>query len=212
MIEGLQILPGTQEHYQEILSLYNEGFLAKYRFIISDSASAAAVVHDFALVDLKSREKEYVAVLGGKIVGIVSLRFSEQEKQQRPNLPLHRLHSRYGLRGLLRAAFIGMIINHRLDQDELYIDSLVVSSEARGQGIGTALLSFARDTAYAKGKSRLTLYVMKENIRAKALYERFGFQEHSFHHLRWLRRSSGYSGAYFMEMGLKQVHRSEEGS
>ena len=63
------------------------------------------------------------------------------------------------------------------NNDELYIDLLVVRRESRGNGIGWKLLEWAEDQARnAYGVVKLTLGVTKGN-RATNLYIRFGFVE-----------------------------------
>ncbi|KAL3942947.1 MAG: hypothetical protein SGBAC_002936 [Bacillariaceae sp.] len=65
---------------------------------------------------------------------------------------------------------------HKPKQGEFYIDTLAVTEEARGKGVGTKLLKWAEEVALEKGDSKLTLGVMKGNP-AQRLYIRFGFEE-----------------------------------
>jgi putative acetyltransferase len=48
--------------------------------------------------------------------------------------------------------------------------------EARGQGLGRRLLTAAIDKAWTTGLTRLELTVREDNLRAKALYEQYGFE------------------------------------
>ena len=48
--------------------------------------------------------------------------------------------------------------------------------EFRGRGIGSRLLQAAISTAWGRGLSRIELTVREDNLRAKALYERMGFE------------------------------------
>lgn len=59
--------------------------------------------------------------------------------------------------------------------DEFYIDTVCVTPEARGLGIGTKLLQFAEEQAVTKGYKKLALNVELEKEKARALYERLGF-------------------------------------
>ena len=61
--------------------------------------------------------------------------------------------------------------------DEYYIDTVCVSTKARGLGIGTALLNFAEQQAITLGYSKLALNVEVEKTQARALYKRIGFEE-----------------------------------
>ncbi|CAJ1956761.1 unnamed protein product [Cylindrotheca closterium] len=65
---------------------------------------------------------------------------------------------------------------HKPAKGEFYIDTLAVTSEARGKGVGTKLLKWAEDLARQKGDSKLQLGVMQGNP-AERLYTRFGFEE-----------------------------------
>ncbi len=56
------------------------------------------------------------------------------------------------------------------------IRGLAVAPEARGQGIGRALLEAACESARAAGIRRMTLRVLAHNAPARRLYGRCGFQ------------------------------------
>jgi len=57
-----------------------------------------------------------------------------------------------------------------------YVSILAVASEMEGQGVGRALLEAAEHWARDRGFSKLTLAVFRDNRRAKAVYERLGWQ------------------------------------
>ena len=59
---------------------------------------------------------------------------------------------------------------------EFYVDSIAVMPQWRGRGVGGALLSAARDRAFAAGHERVGLIVDFENPRAEALYNSLGFE------------------------------------
>lgn len=67
------------------------------------------------------------------------------------------------------------------------IADLMVAEQARGQGIGTALIHVLAALAAAAGAERLELAVRVENSRALALYRRLGFRA-----CRLLRFPSGH--------------------
>jgi GNAT superfamily N-acetyltransferase len=54
-------------------------------------------------------------------------------------------------------------------------EDLVVASEARGKGIGPALLEYVIGEARKEGLLRLTLLTDRDNERAQALYRKLGF-------------------------------------
>ncbi|GHE00172.1 molybdopterin-guanine dinucleotide biosynthesis protein MobC [Allgaiera indica] len=55
------------------------------------------------------------------------------------------------------------------------IEGLCVREEARGCGVGSALVEAACAEARARGHSEVRLDVSDDNLRARALYERAGF-------------------------------------
>jgi putative acetyltransferase len=71
--------------------------------------------------------------------------------------------------------------------------------EFRGCGNGASLMTAAIDRAWEKGLARIELTVRSDNIRAKRLYERFGFLTEGTN-----RRAFCVGGQYFdsFSMGL----------
>lgn len=72
-----------------------------------------------------------------------------------------------------RPLFVAM---NRHEPGDWYLQAIAVEREARGRGIGTALLAGAFEQARTSGADRLTLDVDAENGRARSLYERFGLR------------------------------------
>ena len=63
--------------------------------------------------------------------------------------------------------------------------------EARGLGLGAQLLQAAIDKSWSRGLTRIELAVRADNLNAKALYERLGFE-----HEGLVRRASLVDGIY----------------
>lgn len=59
----------------------------------------------------------------------------------------------------------------------LNVHDLAVVPAARGRGVGRALLAAAEARARARGCGKLTLEVLEENHRARAVYARAGFAD-----------------------------------
>lgn len=88
---------------------------------------------------------------------------------------LSDLQNTYGwIGGLWRGLLLGLL-ERDLKPGVLLMDGIVVSAEARGQGIGTLLLQAIKDEALARKCASVRLDVIDTNPRAKALYERLGF-------------------------------------
>lgn len=71
-------------------------------------------------------------------------------------------------------------------QQHAHVADLAVAAEAEGQGIGRALLQYAEDWARNEGFPWLTLSVFAQNERARAVYERAGFQQDIIKYLKVL--------------------------
>lgn len=67
-----------------------------------------------------------------------------------------------------------------------HIGDVVVTLEASGHGIGTALIAHAEDWARRRGFDMLTLHVFTSNQRARDLYARLGFHEEWIRCIKWL--------------------------
>jgi ribosomal protein S18 acetylase RimI-like enzyme len=58
-----------------------------------------------------------------------------------------------------------------------YISDLAVDSSFEGHGIGRILLDKAEEWAHEQGCHLLSLYVFSNNLRARKIYEKLGFNE-----------------------------------
>lgn len=108
----------------------------------------------------------------------------------------------YGWVGALwRGALLSLLEREPAD-DILLIDGLAVAAEARGLGVGTALLDAIEDEARQRGLSKVRLEVIDTNPRARALYERRGFIAEGEERTGPLRPVLGFASATQM---IKQV-------
>jgi ribosomal protein S18 acetylase RimI-like enzyme len=67
------------------------------------------------------------------------------------------------------------LLGREVDNHRFLLDGLCVSDQARGQGVGTALLEAVVAEARQRGYRAVRLDVVDTNPRARALYERRGF-------------------------------------
>jgi len=68
-----------------------------------------------------------------------------------------------------------------------HIADIVVKPDARGRGVGEALVAAGERWARERGYSLLTLNVFLENGPARALYERTGFHAETIRYVKALR-------------------------
>ena len=105
------------------------------------------------------------------------------------------LHASYGLFGAPWRALLLSLLERDVEPDILLMDGIAVSPDARGLGVGTALLSALKEKTEALGLSSLRLDVIDSNPRARALYEREGFVAGETLNVGVLRHVFGFKNA-----------------
>jgi len=112
-----------------------------------------------------------------------------QEKEFTPNLDAHKR----GLARIIEAPNIGAVLVARLDENIVgmvnllftistalgeqvaLLEDMFVLAHARGNGIGTELISAAISFAEAQGCQRITLLTDNDNFAAQRFYAKQGF-------------------------------------
>jgi len=113
------------------------------------------------------------AFCGDKLVGIMGI---QTDKRGFVNPSLRTMVRIYGvIGGILRMGGLA-VLHHPVGSDEFYVDGVAVASEMRGRGIGTHLFELLEHAALKKEIKKISLEVIDTNPRAKALYERLGFE------------------------------------
>ncbi|MGE7110517.1 GNAT family N-acetyltransferase [Lysinibacillus sp. NPDC047702] len=123
----------------------------------------------------------YVVVENEHVLGILVYYNGEQAIEMDANL----------VKWLKAKNAPSIIIDREAHEDEYYIDTVCVSSEARGKGIGTLLLQYAEELTKQRGFKKLSLNVETQKESARRLYERLGFVitepwsiiDEPFHHM-----------------------------
>jgi len=78
------------------------------------------------------------------------------------------------------------------------MDGIFVAQEARGKGVGTALLKAVYAEARVRGYQQVRLDVIDTNPRARALYLHEGFEERETRQVGMLRHVFGFNAATTM--------------
>jgi ribosomal protein S18 acetylase RimI-like enzyme len=86
------------------------------------------------------------------------------------------LRAIYGLAGSLWRAALLRMLNRDVEAERFLIDGICVAREAQGHGIGSLLIEALCREARARGYREVRLDVIDSNWRARALYERQGFE------------------------------------
>ena len=105
----------------------------------------------------------------------------------------------YGWPGALWRGPLLALLERDLAPGTLLMDGIFTTAEARGQGIGSALLDAVTAEAAARDCARVRLDVIDSNPRARALYERKGFTALGDESFGPLRHIFGFRSATRME-------------
>ena len=132
-----------------------------------------------------SLEHARVADAGGKPLGVILSGPSDLPPPDDAfGLPWGWTRLRLTAVGLACQPFLSFMERH--GAGEWYITAISVKPEARGQGVGTALISDAVARARAAGITSVTLDVDAKNTGARRLYEREGFVVQATSPTAWL--------------------------
>lgn len=125
-------------------------------------------------LDMEDRSGHYVAVVGGRVAGILELATRETMERDRRAVValLQELGPFRGTRELLALSRL----DERIGEDDCRITQLAVEHKLRGRGLGGLLLVHSENVARALAKDRLTLHVHRDNEMARSLYLSRGFQ------------------------------------
>ena len=175
-------------------SLYYEAFRQKLGPILGTQGEAL-------LAQTLNPDRALVARLDGKLVGIAGVEFGGKALVGVNWRALRRV---YGvLSGSARLVALALF-DRSAAPGELLMDGIVVAPEARGQGVGSALLEMVCDLARSEGFSQVRLDVVDTNPGAQRLYERRGFVATKTESLPWLRRWFGFGASTTM---IKKIGR-----
>ena len=181
------------------------GQLANYLFGVGDTQKAVRVIgelftqsqnrfsHQFAdMVDTDDTAIGLMLSYPGRIMNHLGLSMGKQ------------LFGVYGVIGFVR--FVRRVLPfafmREADTDEYFVNTLAVSSDFQGQGIGSHLLNYAEHKARNMYCNKCTLNVEVSNLRAHHLYERLGYRVVETLTFDLTKHLSGYIGYHRMVKAL----------
>lgn len=101
----------------------------------------------------------------------------------------------YGWIGALWRGMLLALLERDVTPGQLLMDGIFVRADARGMGVGSALLDAVGAEAVRRGCASVRLDVIDTNPRARALYERKGFRPIQTTTMGPLRLIFGFSAA-----------------
>ncbi len=156
--------------YPDLAQLLWEGFERKFRWPLRNADISRAFFTDTFVPDSLTAA---VDTTTGATVGVMVT--SDPDHRASTN-ELAAIRRQFFLpEAAIRLAILSLL-DPPLRPNELYVNSLVVSDKARGQGVGSALLNHADRTTEQRGLATVSLDVIDSNPGARRLYERQGFR------------------------------------
>lgn len=187
--------PASQRH--QAASLYWEAFGGKLGTVLGPDDRARRFIADTLRPD-----HCFTAVApDGRLLGIAGFKSPEGSFVGGSGEEMRAAYGRIG--AMWRSAML-WLLSHEVDNHRFLVDGIAVTREARGMGIGTALLDALCAEGQARGYASIRLEVIDSNWRARALYEREGFMALRTESLGLLRHVFGFASATTMVRPLQE--------
>ncbi len=171
--------------------MYWAAFGSKLKTALSPSDKAIEL-----LVDVLNPNAAIVArAKDGQLLGVAGYK-TEQDAFAAIGFAMMRRH--FGVFGGLWRSAVFSLLARRPVAGTLLIDGIFVAERARGQGVGSLLLTGIKHKACEHGCQHVRLDVIDTNPKAQKLYEREGFRAVAVQHLGPLRHLFGFRYATTM--------------
>ncbi|MCB1367667.1 MAG: GNAT family N-acetyltransferase [Rhodobacteraceae bacterium] len=189
---------------QDAARLYWAAFSQKLGLVLGPEARAVAL-----LVDILVPDNAIVALdAKGGLVGLAGMQVNGAGFLSGSFADLRR---HYGLFSALWRGPLLEVLDRPSRPGVLQMDGICVAAQARGQGVGTALLTAIFAEAARIGCTTVSLDVIDSNPRAKALYERAGFRRVTTESTGPLRFVFGFARAEKMHRQITPADAESEG-
>ncbi len=161
---------------KKVAKLYYEAFGQKAKLFIPSQKETVISIIEEGMLSLEENYKNYyIATENNEILGFIKL--MKHNSKDKFKMPQRKYIFDVGITKFFTTIFAFSFFHSKINTDEAYIESLVVSPDKRGLGIGSILIDYAKKVAKkSKEIKKLTLHVIDKNIGAKKLYERKGFK------------------------------------
>ncbi|MEL6426731.1 MAG: GNAT family N-acetyltransferase [Pseudomonadota bacterium] len=193
MSEGFIIRPGFPDHLREQFGqIYFEAFAGKIGWPLGGTSTGPGIIAEsldprFALTAISRDGTRALGIAGYKTHGGALVSRLED-----------RMRARFGGFSLLWRLSVLSILERDLPEDQLLLDGIAVHAQARGMGVGTALLTAVEAEARRRKLRGVRLDVIDGNTRARALYQRRGYLAEGTSDLGPLRHLFGFRRATSM--------------
>ncbi len=205
--ELMNVRPMIEDDFAEAVIIMMHAFRGKMVMLKSWSDKKIIdLLFYLPTFDKNNLDGNYVFTYEEKVVGILNLKWDEQQKIKKPpKFNIFGAIKRFGIFKLLFTILSLTILETKVTKDEMLVDYIAIHPDFRGKGIGSKLLDFGENQARKnKEITKYSLMVIGQNIRAIKLYEKLGFNIVKTTKLFFLRIFSGIKVYHYM---VKDLHK-----
>ncbi|WP_343080769.1 GNAT family N-acetyltransferase [Ostreiculturibacter nitratireducens] len=175
----------------DIAELYWQAFGGKLDRVMGPADKAKCFIRAVA----SPRHAISARAPDGTLLGVAGFRSGEGALVSGGFADLRAVYGYWG--AIWRRGLLSLLLRE-VDNGRFLVDGIAVRAEARGHGVGTALVGALCREAQARGYGEIRLDVVAENIRARSLYERLGFVTVRTERSRLMAALFGFSDAVTM--------------
>ena len=166
---SLQIRLGVPKNQRRrVAQIFYETFQDKLKRIFGNKQKFESLIAS-SLRD----DRILVAIIDEVVVGFAGLHY---HKKTYSDPSFSQIVKIFGLTTIRALLFLIVSSFNKPKPHQLHLDTLAVSTEEQGKGIGTRLLQSTIDLARTQNISQIKLEVIQTNQKAKKLYEKIGFK------------------------------------
>lgn len=198
MPSGIKVQMGIPRHWLTgAAELHDQAFNAKFKWAVPSQEQRLKL-----WAELINPSQVIAAFRGDDLVGILLYSTTNGSAWSRTAV-VNKVFRTLGPWAATKCLAVFALFEKPLPPNRLYIEAIAVSTATRGLGIGSLLLQTAKVFAIGEKFEGLQLRVVFENSRAKALYEREGYETISHETFGFMKKIIGSAGADLMELRLK---------
>ena len=176
-ISDLALVPEKSEYGRQWLKKFGYEYDFSERTMVA-KAEAASINSEVEIISYSSEESELIDVLmsafGDTVEEVMNfIAFNMQSPNRRLMV------------ATLERSVVGTVTIVD-DSDKLWVTGLGVHEHARGKGIATSMLNWAKNEAQLLGKESIYLDVETDNDTALSIYEKAGFE--TIHHTHFFQK------------------------
>ena len=172
-----------------------------FNFLYGNKSNSAKILEKLVVLGNNNLGHENIYVVTQNELVIGALLYSPGDHGKLGDLKFHfkNLNIVDAFRFLLIELKDSLILSH-LKKCDFYMAGIAVDEKFRGQGVGSLLLNKGIKVARKMGCERVVLDVALDNLGAKRLYEKIGFEVFDKRSYPWF---GGRIGMYNMELYIK---------